>query len=137
MGYYNIMKAYNLKSRIYSCTVSEFLKYIQYNEFNFYIEPVFHQLVSECLFKKYSIEKIVLIGNSIQNVMYGESIVETILYIVNNYIITSVMFPEINGKRLSELSFEYQRYFNECNLDIIHFYGDDDCIEYLEKLSGC
>ncbi len=132
-----MMKAYNLKSRIYSFTVSEFLSYIKHNEFNFYIEPVFHQLVSECLFKKYSIEKIVLIGNNIQTVMSGESIVETIWYIVNNCIITSVMCPEINGKRLSELPLEYQRYFNECNLDIIHFYGDDGCIEYLEKLSGC
>lgn len=126
-----------LSFRQYSLTVSKWLMYLESGNFNIYIEPIFHQKVSECLFGKYPTEKITLIGNKAQTAIFGESVLETILYIANNNMITSELFPEISGKRLSELEGNYQRYFKEYKLDLVHFYGEEKYLEYFGNLHGC
>lgn len=131
-----MVKPSDLSFRLYSLTVSEWLMYLENGDFNISVEPIFHQGVSECLFENYPTEKITLTGNKVQTVIFGESVLETILYIANDNMITSKFFPEINGKRLSELEGNYQRNFREYKLDLVHFYGEEKHLEYFEKLYG-
>lgn len=132
-----MIKPSDLSFRLYSLTVSEWLMYLENGDFNIYVEPIFHQKVSECLFGKYPTEKITLVGNKVQIAVFGQSVLETILYIANDNMITSEFFPEVNGKRLSELEGNYQRYFKEYQLDLVHFYGAEKYLAYFEKLHGC
>lgn len=131
-----MVAASDLSFMEYRFTTNEILEKIKQGQFGAFIEPIFHQVVSECLFGNYPTEKIVTVGNKIQDIIFGNDILETILYIVNDNVIYSVLFPEINHKRFSELPRRYQRRFEEYRLDFVNFYGSEDCLEYFGRLYG-